>query len=111
MEKMEDKRSYRRVKCGIAGSFKNLDSARHSSLVETTVNDISESGIRFRANELIPMHQRLQFRLNIPAKKPIDAVVQSSWVKELPHLSQFDIGGRFLTLSDEDRALIRQITK
>src|SRR3989338_3424954 len=108
---MKDKRSYRRVRCTIPGSFKNLDSARHSSLVETTVNDISESGIRFRANELIPMNHRLQFRLNVPMKKPIDAVVQSSWAKELPHLNQFDIGGRFLTISDEDRALIRQITK
>ena len=111
MDRTGDKRRYKRVRCTIPGSFKNLDSARRSSLVETTVNDISEDGIRFRANELIPMHQRLQFRLNIPMKKPIDAVVQSSWIKELPHLNQFDIGGRFLTLSDEDKALIRQIGK
>jgi len=44
-------------------------------------------------------------------KKPIDAVVQSSWAKELPHLNQFDIGGRFLTISDEDKTLIREITQ
>ena len=111
MERIGDKRRYKRVRCTIPGSFKNLDSARGSSLVETTVSDISEDGVRFRANGFIPMHERLQFRLNIPMKKPIDAVVQSSWIKELPHLNQYDIGGRFLTLSSEDKALIRQIAK
>ena len=105
-----DKRHHPRARCEIDSSFKNLDRAEAASPAETMVQDISESGIRFYANEFIPIHHKLLFRIHIPGRKSIQAVAQPAWIKEVPQVGQYNIGAKFLSLSDEDREIIRQFT-
>ena len=104
-----EKRQHERTTCEISSSFKNLSTSGHSSLLETTVQDISGGGIRFRSNQFIPIQNRLSFTLNIPKKKPIAVIAQPMWIKEIPQLSQYEIGARFLMLSDEDKTLIQEL--
>ena len=103
-----DKRKYRRAKCEFFSTFKNTAHSGPEPLTETTAIDISEGGFRFRSNHFIPVRDRLMFKVNIPKRKPIEVIAQPAWVRELPNIGQFDIGGSFLTLSSEDQELIRE---
>ena len=77
---------------------------------ETVVQDISEGGIRFRASHFIPVQNKLLFKIQIPKHKCIEAVAQPAWIRGVPSVNQYDIGAKFLSLSDEDREIIRQFT-
>ena len=74
---------------------------------EAVVQDISENGIRFRAGKFVSVNHRLLFKINIPNQKTIEAVTRPAWVREIPALSQYDIGAEFISLSAEDREIIR----
>lgn len=103
-----EKREFNRIQCGIDSTFKNLDPTAEQPAADTTVHDISEGGIRFRANHFISVHNRLLFKINIPNRRSIEVLAQPAWIREIPHLNQYDIGAKFLSLSDQDRKLIRQ---
>lgn len=103
-----DKRRHGRVRCEIDSSFRNLDADASRSISETLIQDISEGGIRFRANHFIPVHNKLLFRIQIPNSKFIEAIARPTWIREIPNLGQFDIGAQFISLSDEDRNIIKE---
>ncbi len=103
-----DKRIYGRVKCEIDSSFRNLDEDVSKPIAETLIHDISEGGIRFRANQFIPVHNKLLFRIQLPNSKFIETVAQPAWIREIPSLGQYDIGAQFLSLSDEHRQIIKE---
>lgn len=103
-----DKRKHDRIRCEIDSSFRNLDSDVSKPISETLIQDISEGGIRFRVNHFIPVHNKLLFRIQIPNSKSIEAVARPTWIREIPHLRQFDIGAQFISLSDEDRIVIKE---
>ncbi len=104
-----DKRRYKRVDCDIESSFNNLDGTKPHDIRETTIRDISEGGIRFRSNEFIPIHNRLLFKLDVPKKKSIRAIAKPAWIREVPSLSQYEIGASFQGLSEEDISIIRNL--
>ena len=107
-----EKRQNKRVACDFDSSFKNLDDPSSSPLIsETRVQDISEGGVRFRSNYFVPVHNKLLFKINIPNSKPIEALVQPSWIREIPRLHQYDIGAKFISLSESDKELIRRFTQ
>ena len=105
-----ENRQFERFNCEIGSTFKNLDAASASPVADTVIQDISEGGLRFRANNFVSVHNKLLFKINIPNRKSIEAVAQPAWIKEIPHLNQYDIGAKFLSLSDQDREIIRQFT-
>ena len=106
-----EKRRHERMSCRIESSFRPLDSETPGPAADTTVQDISEGGIRFRANRFVPVHERLFFRINIPQHKTLEVVAQPAWIREIPSVSQYDIGAKFLSLSEEDRRIIRQVAQ
>jgi c-di-GMP-binding flagellar brake protein YcgR len=105
-----EKRQHARTACEIESSFRRLDQASQGT-AETTVQDISEGGIRFRANNFIPVRDRLLFRINIPNHKTIEAVAEPAWIREIPSVSQYDIGARFISLSEADQEIIRRFVQ
>jgi c-di-GMP-binding flagellar brake protein YcgR len=107
----QEKRQHPRVACELDSVFKDLDNDGAGYMFETTVRDISEGGFRFRANRFIPVHDKLLVTLHIPNHRAIEAIAQPAWIREIPSLSQFDIGAKFLSLSETDRELIRQLTQ
>ncbi len=105
-----EKRQHSRYQCEIDSSFKNLDAPATRPVSETMVQDISEGGLRFRANHFIPVHNKLLFRIQIPNHKTIEAVAKPAWIREIPSINQYDIGAQFISLSEEDREVIRQFS-
>ena len=103
-----EKRQFNRVECELDSSFKNLNPENQRSVSETTVRDISEGGIRFRVNHFIAVHDKLLFKINLPNQKSVEAVAQPAWIREIPHLNQYDIGAKFISLSEADRDIIRR---
>ncbi len=103
-----DKRQYSRVGCELDSSFRNLDAEASKPISETLIQDISEGGIRFRTNHFIPVHNKLLFRIQIPNSKFIEAVARPTWIREIPNLRQFDIGAQFISLTEEDRVVIKE---
>ncbi len=101
---MNEQRMFPRIKCRLDSVFKVFGTGE--KLKEALVNDISEGGIRFRSSEFIPIQERLSFRVHIPGKKPIETSVKPAWIREIPSISQFEIGGAFISLSDEDKKII-----
>lgn len=105
-----EKRKHPRVACEIDSSFWNLDRVATAAPVTTVVKDISEGGIRFRAGHFVPVHNKLLFKIQIPKQKCIEVVAQPAWIWEVQSLSRFDIGAKFLSLSEDDREIIKQFT-
>ena len=101
-----EKRQHARTTCEFTSSFKNLNAEQPQSS-ETVVREISEGGIRFRANRFVPVRDRLLVRIEVPNHKIIEALAQPAWIREIPSLSQYDIGAKFLSLSEIDRQVIR----
>jgi len=108
MQPVNEKREHPRVACQIDSSFSNLSAAHPEGFSETQIKDLSAGGLRFRASRFIPVQNRLLFRLRLPNQKPIEAVAQPAWIREIPSVGQFEIGAKFLSISDTDRHLIRQ---
>lgn len=106
---LDDKRKFKRIECQITSIYNVPDAP--VTLAETTVRDISEGGVRFRSNHFIPVRNNLSFNLNIPKKKPIEARLKPAWITEIPHVGQYEIGAYFLTLSYEDKNILRDWMK
>ena len=103
-----DKRRFKRVPCEFNSSFNRFEGGSLPSIWQATVKDISQGGVRFRSNELVPVRSRLLMKLDIPHRKLISALIEPAWVREIPSTGQFEIGASFLTLSDEDKGLIKE---
>ena len=86
-----------------------MDEKGRPSLLETTVQDISEGGVRFRVGKFLPIRERVWVKLSIPRSKPIEVVTKPAWIRELPTIGQYDVGAEFLTLTEEDRQAIRSL--
>ena len=110
-EKGQEKRQFERTPCEIDSFFRSVGEEAPGPISETVLQNISEGGIRFRANHFIPVHHKLLFKINIPNQKTIEAVAQPEWIRELPNVRQYDIGAKFISLSEADRDLIRKFTQ
>ena len=103
-----EKRQFPRASCEIESSFTSLSEDIPQYKRDTLVRDISEGGLRFRTNHFIPVHEKLLFRISLPKTMAIEAVAQPAWIREMPVLSQYDVGAKFISLSDTDRDIIRR---
>lgn len=105
-----NKRQYPRAECCINSSYKDLDAGDHGkSYEDTVVSDISQGGIRFRVSRFIPIRNRLSVYLRPEKSASIEAVVKSAWIRELPRLSQFEIGASFISISEDDKKLVQNL--
>ena len=102
----ESKRKFERAQCEIDSSFKSLEQSSRP-VSETVVHDISERGIRFRSGDFIPVNHRLLFKINIPNHKTSEALARPAWIREIPSINQYDVGAEFISLSEENREIIR----
>jgi c-di-GMP-binding flagellar brake protein YcgR len=61
--------------------------------------DISQSGVRIRVNEFMPLRKivSLKLHLNNPTRV-VSVRGQVMWVREVPYSENFDVGIRFLEI-------------
>ena len=91
-----EKRQHPRVRCEIESNFKNLTTKPETLLDFTTVQDISEGGLRFRMSHFLPVHRRLYFHLEMFKTSSIEAMTEVAWVREVPRLNCYEAGVRFV---------------
>lgn len=64
-----------------------------------TANDISQSGVRIRVNEFMPLRKIISLKLHLNNPTRVVSVRgQVMWVREVPYSETFDVGIRFLEI-------------
>ena len=58
--------------------------------------DISETGIRIRLNDFVPLGTELVLRIQIAAQRTIECVGRIIWVQKLPHMENYQAGVHFV---------------
>ena len=106
-----EQRKHRRFFCETVTQIRNMDAKDIPAYHDAVVSDISEGGMRISSPRFIPIHHRLVVKIEIPQKKPIETVAKPVWIREVPSLGHFEIGARFLTLSEEDKIIIQEYTR
>ena len=96
---LADKRGYPRKECELQSSFKDLDGKPGSRPRLAIIKDISQSGVRLRINDFIPLNSRLHLSLSLPKHENIEIPLKTAWITELPHLGKYELGGSFAGLS------------
>ena len=103
---MEKRRSLR-VHCEIESNYKNLAQTTATVLDFTTVNDLSEGGLRFRTNHFLPVNHRVYFRIQLPKVPAIESMAELTWIREIPNLNCYEAGARFVELPLQHRRTLQ----
>jgi len=67
------------------------------------VEDISTGGVRIRVPEYIPLSSKVCLKMNLSKKRTLEVWLKPAWIHELVPEGIFEIGARFVELTDEDR--------
>ncbi len=107
----EERRVHSRVKCELEALGRGIGADSPVSLWETSISDISEGGVRFKSNYFMSVSSKFLIRLNIPRSKTVEIITQPAWIRELPNIKQYDIGARFVGLTQEDKGVLRNFIR
>ncbi len=108
---MDERRQYVRSKARLQVIYTVPPRTRR---LESTTTDVGAGGIRFVANESLPLGTRLQCELTLPGKPPIPftgEVVSSDEYKAsstLQRAASFEIGVRIVGISPADREVLKR---
>jgi hypothetical protein len=106
-----ERRWHKRVKCDVTARGKVMEAPTQSPFWETTISDISESGVRFRTNCFFSVKSRFLINLDIPKTKRITVVTRPAWIRELPNFNQYEIGAQFMEIAEEDKRILRDFIR
>lgn len=69
--------------------------------------DLSDSGIRIRSNDFLPLHADLLLDFHLDPEQPVDAEGEVVWVQKMPHAESYQFGVKFSAASRD--VLIREL--
>ncbi|NQT46737.1 MAG: PilZ domain-containing protein [Candidatus Omnitrophica bacterium] len=99
----EDKRRFPRIEFRMPVQYHNLKNPREGSIGSLTKN-ISEGGVKFVANEFLPLASRLVMEISLPTvPRPIKAIAKVAWVRKTAVAEQYEVGNQFLEISRDDK--------
>lgn len=98
---MVERRSSIRVECELATSYRDLDSDNPAHIEAGVVKNISRGGIKIRIDAFIPIQDRLYVYLRLPTNQTLEIQVRPAWIVELPHLDKYEMGARFVDMTEE----------
>lgn len=105
---MIERRKYVRVRCAQPIRFRELTPNDPIGYRETFAVDISEGGVRFRADRFVPLTNKLMLEMNLaPGDRPVKAVARPAWTKSMSGFYECELGAFFVDMADEDRVLVR----
>ena len=58
--------------------------------------DISETGIKIRLNDFLPLGTALTLHIQVTAQKSIECTGRVVWVQKLPHMENYQAGVHFV---------------
>ena len=97
---MQDKRIFKRLEFREPVKYQvvspvNLGDSRMENFGGFLSCDLSEGGIRFRANDFLPLAAKLSVEIALGQDRILDLDGQVVWMQKLPHAEQFVFGLRF----------------
>ena len=110
MNESLDKRKHKRLRVHVPVKYRALKTGPSGMAeIATLSKDLSEGGVRFRAAEFISIATRLILEMNLPLlNKPVKAISKIAWIRKAPAGDSYEIGGRFLEMSDKDKEIIAE---
>lgn len=99
----DEKRKHKRVISTIPLQYKKLRQLSEGTIGAIT-QDVGEGGVRFVANEFLPLASRLVVEVFLPAQpRPIKAISKVAWIRKIPSADQYEVGNQFLEVGKEDK--------
>jgi c-di-GMP-binding flagellar brake protein YcgR len=102
-----ERRGSVRIPCELPSSYRNLVDPTDKSSRFSLVKDISHGGVKLNVQHFIPLADKLILSLNIPRHRTLDVRVAPAWITEEPSTGTFNLGARFLEISEEARIAIQ----
>ena len=110
-EETTNRRKYVRVESAVPLQYKKLKQLSEGTIGAITQN-VSEGGIRFLANEFLPLASRLVVEVFLPAQpRPVKAISKVAWIRKAPSGDQYVIGNQFLEVGRDDRGQLVEYVK
>ena len=107
---MERRRSVR-VECDLTTTLRELDPVKHVVLESAVVKNLSQGGIRLQVTDFIPTNSRLQVFLHLPDQQTMELRIQPTWIAEIPHLNRYELGARFVEMSENQESIVESYQK
>lgn len=73
------------------------------------IQDVSQSGFRFRSDEFISRHAGFIVEMHAPEHAPVRSLARAVWVKERPGNDGFEVGGMFVEPPHAARATLSDL--
>ena len=106
-----EKRRYPRVQTTLPLRYNELHGKSYSAK-DTVTKNISEGGVRFQTDRFFSLACHLVVEISVPELfKPIRTISKVAWIKKLPSGTEYEIGGQFLAMTNEDEEQLAQYTK
>lgn len=108
---MDERRKAIRIRCEISCDYDDAPSRainRPETSCPAVAHDLSEGGARLMVFDFLPVGRKIRARIEIPHAPPVEALMEVRWVSEIPHCDRFEIGGQFVSLSEDQRDEIRR---
>lgn len=97
-----DRRKHVRVNSTIPLQYKKLRELSEGTIGAIT-RDVSEAGVRFIANEFLPLASRLVVQVFLPSQpRGVKAIAKVAWIRKIPSGDQYEVGNQFLDLGKDD---------
>ena len=108
---MTERRRYDRVGSAVPLQYKKLKQLSEGTIGAIT-QDVSEGGIRFLANEFLPLASRLVVEVFLPAQpRPVKAISKVAWIMKAHSYEQYVIGNQFLDVGRDDKGQLSEYVK
>ncbi len=104
---MQERRQSVRVECEIPSSVRDLDSPSPNRIKEAVIRNLSRGGLRLRMDEFVPIQDRLALYFSLPNHHTVEVHISLAWVVEIPHINKYEMGARFVEMSQEDEDAIQ----
>lgn len=104
----QERRKYPRVYASLPMQFRpigELDKLPH----ETITRDLSEGGVRFRADRFVPVGTRLVVNVLLEGhREPVRSLVKIIWTRKQQYSDNYEVGCQFVNLPEDARARINR---
>ena len=110
-DEMLERRRHARIDSTVPLQYKKLKQLSEGTIGAIT-HDVSEGGVKFTANEFLPLASRLVIEVFLPAQpKPIKAISKVAWIQKAPSGDQYVIGNQFLGVAKDDKGQLSEYVK
>ena len=102
-----ERRSSKRLSCDFQSTFRDFDSVTSWASCFASIKDISSSGLKIRTHALVRLSDRLGISFKLPGRPdPVEAKAVPAWISEIRNTEIYDVGVRFIEISEEDRSAV-----